>query len=57
MLTESIWDIIKRCSLSEEEEIILKNYSENLGLIYLNTPFSREAANRLEQMDMFLHIR
>ena len=48
--TESIWDIIERCSLSEDEEIILKNYTESLGLIYLSTPFSRKAANRLEDM-------
>ena len=48
--SESIWDIIERCSLSEDEEIILKNYTESLGLIYLSTPFSRKAANRLEDM-------
>ncbi len=47
---ESIWKIIQRCSLSEDEEIILKNYTESLGLIYLSTPFSRKAANRLEEM-------
>ena len=48
--SESIWDIMKRCSLTEDEEIILKNYAESLGLIYLNTPFSRKAADRLEEM-------
>jgi len=48
--TESILDIVKRCSLTEDEENILKNYTEDLGLIYLNTPFSRKAANRLEKM-------
>jgi N-acetylneuraminate synthase len=48
--TESIWDIMKRCSLTEEEEISLKKYAESLGLIYLNTPFSRKAADRLEGM-------
>lgn len=47
---ESIWKIIERCSLSEDEEIELKKYTEELGLIYLNTPFSRAAANRLERM-------
>ena len=34
--TESIWDIMKRCSLTEEEEVSLKDYAESLGLIYLN---------------------
>jgi len=47
---ESIWDIMKRCSLSEEEEIKLKKYVEELDMIYLSTPFSRAAANRLEEM-------
>jgi len=47
---ESIWDIMKRCSLTEDEEIKLKKYTEELGMIYLSTPFSRAAANRLEEM-------
>jgi len=47
---ETIWEIMKRCSLTEEEEIELKAYVEELGMIYLNTPFSRAAANRLEEM-------
>ena len=49
---ESIWNIMKRCSLTEEEEVKLKDYTEKLGMIYLSTPFSREAANRLEKMDV-----
>lgn len=47
---ESIWEIMKRASLTEEEEIKLKKYTEELGMIYLSTPFSRAAANRLESM-------
>ncbi len=47
---ESIWNMMKRCSLSEENEISLKEYTENLGMVYLNTPFSREAANRLNRI-------
>ena len=48
--TETIWDIMKRCALSEEEEIKLKSYIETLGMIYLCTPFSRAAAERLRRM-------
>ena len=48
--TESIWEIMKRCSLSEDEEIALKKYTEDLGMMYLSTPFSRAAADRLENM-------
>jgi len=47
---EPIWNIIKRCSLTIEEDIKLKKYVESLGLIYLSTPFSRAAADRLEKM-------
>ncbi len=47
---ESIWDIMKRCALDEEQERALKTYAESKGLIYLSTPFSRAAAVRLEAM-------
>lgn len=47
---ETIWEIIKRCALTEEEDIKLKKYVEKLGMIYLSTPFSRAAADRLEKM-------
>jgi len=48
--TESIWDIMSRCALSEEEEISLKKHTESKGMIYFSTPFSRAAAERLERM-------
>ncbi len=47
---ESIWEIMDRCTLSEVEEEGLKNYVEAKGMIYISTPFSRAAADRLEQM-------
>ena len=46
----SIFDIIDRCSLNEEQEKFIKETVENLGMIYLCTPFSITAANRLEKM-------
>jgi sialic acid synthase SpsE len=49
---ESIWKIMSRCALSEEEDIRLKHYVEEKGMIYLSTPFSRAAAERLEQMEV-----
>lgn len=48
--TESIWDIMVRCAFSEEQEQALKQYVEEKGMIYLCTPFSRAAANRLQRM-------
>lgn len=47
---ESLWDIIKRCELTEDEERSVKSYCEEKGIIYLCTPFSREASDRLELM-------
>ena len=47
---ESIWDIVNRCSFDERQEHELKKYTEDKGLIYLSTPFSRAAADRLEDM-------
>jgi len=46
----SIYDIMERCSLNEADEIDLKNYVESKGMIFMSTPFSRAAANRLERM-------
>ncbi len=48
--TESIWDIMKRCALTAEEDARLKAYVESKGMLYLCTPFSRAAAGRLESM-------
>ncbi len=47
---ESIWNIMKRCALSEEQDAQLKQRAESLGMIYLSTPFSRAAADRLERL-------
>lgn len=48
----SIYDIMARCALSENEECELKQYVESRGLIFLSTPFSRAAADRLERMNV-----
>jgi len=49
---ERLWDIIKRCELTEAEERRVKATCEEKGLLYLCTPFSREAADRLETLDV-----
>ncbi|MDO9632477.1 MAG: N-acetylneuraminate synthase family protein, partial [Humidesulfovibrio sp.] len=41
-----------RCQLSEADERRLQALVESLGMIYLSTPFSRAAADRLESMDV-----
>lgn len=46
----SIYEIMERCALNEEDEIRLKDYVEAKGMIFMSTPFSRAAADRLERM-------
>lgn len=46
----SIYEIMSRCALNEEEEREMKRYTEELGMVFLSTPFSRAAAERLEDM-------
>lgn len=48
----SIYEIMDRCSLNELEELELKNYVESKGMIFLSTPFSRAAADRLEKFNV-----
>ncbi len=48
----SIWDVIEQNSLSKSDEKSLKEFVENLGMIYLSTPFSRSAANFLEEINV-----
>lgn len=48
----SIYDIMDRCALNEEDELKLKDYVESKGMIFISTPFSRAAANRLERFNV-----
>lgn len=48
----SIYEIMERCSLNEEQELELKNYVESKGMIFISTPFSRAAAERLKKFDI-----
>lgn len=45
----SIYDVMESCALNREEEAELKRYTEELGMVFLSTPFSRAAAERLEE--------
>jgi N-acetylneuraminate synthase len=49
---EKLWDIIKRCELTADEEVRVQQYCHSKGVIYLSTPFSREAADRLNEMNV-----
>lgn len=48
----SIYEIMKMCALSEEHELELKRYTESKGMLFLSTPFSRAAVDRLEKFDV-----
>ncbi len=45
----SIYEIMRRCALSEDDERKLKDHVESQGMIFISTPFSRAAADRLRR--------
>ena len=49
---DRLWDIIKRCELAADEEKRVQVHCAKRGITYLSTPFSREAANRLNSMNV-----
>ena len=48
----SIYEIMDSCSLSFEHELELKNYVESKGMLFISTPFSRAAADRLAEFNI-----
>lgn len=48
----SIYEIMARCSLDEDQERELQRYVEEKGMIFISTPFSRAAADRLMRMNV-----
>jgi N-acetylneuraminate synthase len=49
---DSIYDIMKRCALSEDDEKKLMDHIKKRGAIFLSTPFSRAAIDRLVKFDV-----
>ena len=48
----SIYEIMDQCALSEEEELRLMRHVQGRGAIFISTPFSRAAAERLKRFDV-----
>lgn len=48
----SIYEIMARCALSEEDEWKLMQHVHSRGAIFISTPFSRAAAERLRKFDI-----
>jgi len=49
---KSIYEIVKRCSLSEADERRLMEHITKRQAVFLSTPFSRAGADRLEKFDV-----
>ena len=49
---KTIYKLMKDCALNEVEELELMHYVQDLGGIFISTPFSRAAADRLEKFDV-----
>ena len=49
---KTIYELMDECALNEQEEFELKQYVENKGAIFISTPFSRAAANRLAEFNV-----
>lgn len=47
-----LWDIIKNCELTEDEELKLSRYCKEKKILFLSTPFSISAVERLEKIKM-----
>jgi N-acetylneuraminate synthase len=48
----SIYSVIKKNLMNFDDEVKLKKYVESKGMIYLSTPFSIEAAKKLNDLDI-----
>ena len=49
---KSIYEIISKCALKELDEKKLMNHVKKLKSVFISTPFSREAANRLNRFNV-----
>jgi N-acetylneuraminate synthase len=48
----SIYEIMARCALNEYEELSLMRHIQSKNCIFISTPFSRAAADRLERFNV-----
>ena len=51
---EPLWDIIDRCVLDNDQEKELFDYANKKGILFFSTPFSREGADRLNELGVEL---
>jgi N-acetylneuraminate synthase len=46
---KTLWNIIKSCELTENEEVKIIRYCKDKKILFLSTPFSKDAVDRLEK--------
>jgi sialic acid synthase SpsE len=49
---KSIYEVMSECALNEEDERKLMEYTQASGAIFISTPFSRAAVDRLERFNV-----
>ena len=49
---KTIYQLMDECALNESDELSLKKYVEQKGAIFISTPFSRAAADRLASFNV-----
>lgn len=49
---KSIYKIMSECALNEEDEFSLMRYVESKGMLFISTPFSRKAVDRLVKFNV-----
>jgi len=49
---KSIYEIISECALDEKDEFKLMDFVKSKGVMFITTPFSREAVRRVAKMDL-----
>jgi len=48
----NIYDLIKKCSISESQEFKIKKFVEKNKMIFISTPFSRKSVDRLVKFNV-----
>lgn len=49
---KSIWQVMEECALSADDEKALMRHADKEGILYISTPFSRAAADFLEEQNV-----
>ena len=48
---ETLYELMKRMEMTSQQHIELRDYAKNKGILFFSTPYSREAADLLEELN------